>query len=181
MLICIFCFFQLGIFVDVKTFHYFTVWFRHTHSKMEATFSFDLRMSILVENWGYNSESWSDTLIKQFNNGINITWTKTNLNNRYYVALPHKISLISHSLRLGSHFGIIQLKPVSWLCSFSHSELKPNRKWYKLPNSAKHTSSRSCMGNWGVHRQRSDTRRYAPLFIHIAYLEFLLHFVTLPI
>ena len=31
------------------------------------------RMSILVENRGYNSESWSDTLIKQFNNGINIT------------------------------------------------------------------------------------------------------------
>ena len=30
-------------------------------------------MSILVENWRYNSESWSDTPIKQFNNGINIT------------------------------------------------------------------------------------------------------------
>ena len=30
-------------------------------------------MSILIENWGYDSESWSDTLRKQFNNGINIT------------------------------------------------------------------------------------------------------------
>ena len=31
MLICVFCFFQLGIFVDVKTFHDFTVCFK-THS-----------------------------------------------------------------------------------------------------------------------------------------------------
>ena len=31
------------------------------------------RMSILVEKCGYNSESWPDTLIKQFNKGINIT------------------------------------------------------------------------------------------------------------
>ena len=30
-------------------------------------------LSILVENLGYNSESWSDKLIKQLNNGINIT------------------------------------------------------------------------------------------------------------
>ena len=58
-------------------------------------------MSILVEHWRYNSESWSDTLIKQFNNGINITWTKTNLNNCYSVALLHKISLIDLVAILG--------------------------------------------------------------------------------
>ena len=43
MLICIFCFFQLGIFVDVKTFRDFTVCFRRVHSRMEATFSFDFQ------------------------------------------------------------------------------------------------------------------------------------------
>ena len=31
------------------------------------------KMSILVENWEYNFESWSDTLKKQFDNDINIT------------------------------------------------------------------------------------------------------------
>ena len=46
---------------------------------MQATFSFNFRdVYILVENWVYNSEFWSDTLIKQFDNGINITLTNTN-------------------------------------------------------------------------------------------------------
>ena len=49
------------------------------------------RMSIIVETLGYNSESWSDTLIKQFNNGINNTLTKRDLNNPYSVALLNKI------------------------------------------------------------------------------------------
>ena len=31
----------LCLIVDVKTFHDFTVCFRHIHSRMEATFSFD--------------------------------------------------------------------------------------------------------------------------------------------
>ena len=35
--------------------------------------------------------------------------------------------------------------------------------------------------NWGVYQRQSDKRRYAPLFIRIAYSEFLLRFVTLPI
>ena len=43
MLICVFCFFQLGIFVDVKIFHDITVRFRHIHSRMEATLGFDFR------------------------------------------------------------------------------------------------------------------------------------------
>ena len=43
MLICVIGFFQLGIFVDVKTFHDFTVCFRHIHSRMEATFSLDFK------------------------------------------------------------------------------------------------------------------------------------------
>ena len=34
MLICLFCFFQVGIFVDVKTWHDFTVCFKHIHSRM---------------------------------------------------------------------------------------------------------------------------------------------------
>ena len=37
MLICVFCFFQLGILVDVKIFHDFIVGFRHVHSRMKAT------------------------------------------------------------------------------------------------------------------------------------------------
>ena len=64
MLICIFCFFQFGIFVDVKTFH------DPEWKLLSVSISV---MSILVENWGYNSESWSDTLIKQFDNSIKIT------------------------------------------------------------------------------------------------------------
>ena len=104
MFICVFCFFQLDIFVDVKT-SYDLKW-----KLLSVSIS---GMSILVENWGYNSESWSDTLIKQFNNSIKITGTKTNINNLYSVASLHKISLILHSLRLGSHFGALGLKPVS--------------------------------------------------------------------
>ena len=38
----IFIFFN-RYFRDVKTFHDFTVCFRHIHSQMEATFSFDFR------------------------------------------------------------------------------------------------------------------------------------------
>ena len=51
MLISVFCFFQLGIFVDVKTFHNFTVCFRWNHSRMEATFSFDFKdVSLKIED-----------------------------------------------------------------------------------------------------------------------------------
>ena len=64
MLICVFCLFQLGIFVDVKTFHD-PAW-----KLLSVSIS---GMSILVENWGYNSECWSDTFIQQYNNGIKIT------------------------------------------------------------------------------------------------------------
>ena len=35
--------------------------------------------------------------------------------------------------------------------------------------------------NSGVYGQQSDKRQYAPLFIRIAYSEFFLRFVTLPI
>ena len=63
-------------------------------------------MSILIENWGYNSESWSDTLIKQFNNGINITWTNTNLMNLFYVALlQKKLTLFRPCIDLAAIFG----------------------------------------------------------------------------
>ena len=143
MLICVLCFFQLGIFIDVKTFCDFTVCFRHVTSEWQL-FSVSISgMSILAENWGCNFESWSDTLIKQFNNDINITWTKANLNIHYSVALLHKIILLGLAAILGKPDATIRLKPVSWLCSFSHSELKPNCEWCKLPNSAKHNSSRS--------------------------------------
>ena len=64
MLICVFCFFQLGIFLDVKTFH---------DPEWKLLSVSILKLSILVENWGYNSESWSGILIKQFNKGIKIT------------------------------------------------------------------------------------------------------------
>ena len=67
-------------------------------------------MSILIENWGYNSESWSDTLIKQFNNGINITWTRTNLNNRYSVA---KLILFHPRFDLAAILG--QHNAIIWL------------------------------------------------------------------
>ena len=67
MLICVFCFFQMGIFVDVKTFH------DPEWKLLSVSIS---GMSILVEIWGYNSESWSDTLIKQFNTGIE-SWSDT--------------------------------------------------------------------------------------------------------
>ena len=63
MLNRVFCFFQLSIFVDVKTFH------DPEWKLLSVSIS---GMSILIENWGNNSESWSDTLIKQFNNGIKI-------------------------------------------------------------------------------------------------------------
>ena len=64
MLICVFCFFHLGIFVDVKT----------SNDLEWKLLSVSISgMSILVENWGYNSESWSYALIKQFNHGIKIT------------------------------------------------------------------------------------------------------------
>ena len=64
MLIWEFSFFQSGIFVDVKTFH---------DPEWKLLLVSISGKSILVENWGYNSESLSDTLIKQFNNGIKIT------------------------------------------------------------------------------------------------------------
>ena len=59
-------------------------------------------MSILIENRGYNSEFWSDTLIKQFNNVNNIDSAKTNLNNCYSVALLHKIKLAYFRLCINS-------------------------------------------------------------------------------
>ena len=62
---CLFCFFfELGIFVDVKTFH------DPEWKLLSVSIS---GMSIFIKNMGYNSESWSDTLIKQFNNSIKIT------------------------------------------------------------------------------------------------------------
>ena len=38
-----FAFFNWVFSVDVKTFHDFTVCFRHIHSRMEATFSFNFK------------------------------------------------------------------------------------------------------------------------------------------
>ena len=79
MLVCVFCFFQLGIFVDVKTFHDPEWKLLSVSFLLFLSFSLYCQtvsisgMSILVENWGYNSESWSGTLIKQLNNGIKIT------------------------------------------------------------------------------------------------------------
>ena len=55
------------------------------------------RMSILFENLGYDSESWSDTLLKQFDNGTNNTWMKTNLNN--LILLPYCTKLALFHLR----------------------------------------------------------------------------------
>ena len=43
-------FFHLGIFVDVKLFHDFTVCFRQIHSQMEATFSIDFKDVYTREN-----------------------------------------------------------------------------------------------------------------------------------
>ena len=68
--------------------------FGHIHSQKLLSVSIS-RMSILVENWGYDSESWYDTLKKQYDNGINNIWTKTDLNKRYSAALLQKISLFS--------------------------------------------------------------------------------------
>ena len=42
-------FFQLGIFVDVKTFLDFTVCFSHVHYRMEATYSLDFRELSLLK------------------------------------------------------------------------------------------------------------------------------------
>ena len=66
MLICIFCFFQLDIFVDVKTFHDFTVCYRNG-SYFQFRFQeclFSLKIEDMILSPGL-------TLIKQFNNGIN--------------------------------------------------------------------------------------------------------------
>ena len=87
--------FSIEYFWDVKTFHDLDL------SYFQFRFQgclFSLKIEDTILNPGL-------TLIKQSNNGINITWMTTNLNNRYSVALQHKISLISPSLWLGSHFG----------------------------------------------------------------------------
>ena len=166
MFICVFCFFQLGMFVDVKTFKFLDT-FTLEWKLLSVLIS---RMSILVENWWYDSESWSDTLKKQFINCINNTWTKTDLSNRYSVALLHKIYFLpcfdsaailgkrnffqywfSVIIRLLHNYRI-NAENQSVDCSFSHSELKPNRERCKLPNSVKHPSSRYCTGKLGSLR-----------------------------
>ena len=70
---------------------------RHIHSRMEATFSFRFDFSDVYSRWKLRIQFWILVwhIYKQFNNDINITWTKTNLSNGYSVALLHKISLIS--------------------------------------------------------------------------------------
>ena len=128
-------------------------------------------MSIPFENWGYNSDSWSDTHIKQFNNGINVTWTKTNLNNCYSVVLLHKISLISPLASTWQPFWAnkilsSQLKPVSWLCSFSQTELKPNRTWENSPIVPNILPVNLVPENWGVYGWQSDKRRYTAIYSH---------------
>ena len=67
-------------------------------------------------------------------------------------------------------FLISQPKRMLWV-------LKPNHELCKLPNSAKQHSSQSCTENLGSIWTEIDKRRFAPLFICIAYSEFLLHFV----
>ena len=100
-------FLALGIFVDAKTFH---------DSEWKLLSVSISGMSILVENWGYSSESWSDTLIKQFSNGIKITSMKTNLNNQITVILLlcyTKLASLGTRFDLAAILGKLRLKPVS--------------------------------------------------------------------